>query len=187
MATYPTSLDVFTNPDATDPLDDPSHSAQHSDANDAIEELEVKLGVGASTPAAGKVLLGVDAGESEWVAGSESKGARFFRPHASLSDAGSIYFERAVTLIGWVVLNDVPGSVVFDVWSDSYGSYPPDVTDTITASDKPLTSSSIKGKGTCSGWDVDVDADTTLYIVVDTTATGGIRWSDVRLIYTYAG
>lgn len=42
---YPTSLDAFTNPEATDTLDSPSHSEQHSDANDALEALEAKVGI----------------------------------------------------------------------------------------------------------------------------------------------
>lgn len=43
---YPTSLDNFTNPTANDSLNLPSHSTQHSNANDAIEAIEAKLGVG---------------------------------------------------------------------------------------------------------------------------------------------
>jgi hypothetical protein len=46
MATnFPTSLDNFTNPTSGDPLNSPSHSGQHADANDAIEALEIKVGI----------------------------------------------------------------------------------------------------------------------------------------------
>lgn len=45
---FPTSLDTLTNPTATDYLNSPSHSGQHSDANDAIEALEAKVGVDGS-------------------------------------------------------------------------------------------------------------------------------------------
>ena len=49
MATnFPTSIDSLTNPNSTDTLDSPSHSGQHSDANDAIEALEAKVGVNGS-------------------------------------------------------------------------------------------------------------------------------------------
>jgi len=41
---FPTDLDEFTNPTASDYLNSPSHSAQHADANDAIEALEAKVG-----------------------------------------------------------------------------------------------------------------------------------------------
>jgi hypothetical protein len=43
---YPTSLDVLTNPVSNDSLNAPSHSSQHANANDAIEAIEAKLGVG---------------------------------------------------------------------------------------------------------------------------------------------
>jgi len=47
MATnYPTSLDTLTNPVSNDSLNSPSHSAQHANANDAIEAIEAKLGIG---------------------------------------------------------------------------------------------------------------------------------------------
>ena len=49
MATnFPTSLDALTNPTSSDPLNSPSHSAQHANANDAIEALQAKVGVDSS-------------------------------------------------------------------------------------------------------------------------------------------
>lgn len=45
---YPTSLDTLTNPSATDRTNVVSHSGQHSDANDAIEALEAKVGADGS-------------------------------------------------------------------------------------------------------------------------------------------
>jgi hypothetical protein len=50
MATnFPTSLDSLTNPATSDQLSSPSHAAQHANANDAIEQLEAKVGVDGST------------------------------------------------------------------------------------------------------------------------------------------
>lgn len=46
--TFPTTLDVLTNPLSTDPPNNPSHSQQHADANDAIEALEAKVGINGS-------------------------------------------------------------------------------------------------------------------------------------------
>lgn len=49
MATnFPTSLDALTNPLSTDKLNAPSHSAQHANANDAIETIQAKVGVNGS-------------------------------------------------------------------------------------------------------------------------------------------
>jgi hypothetical protein len=55
MATnFPASVDSLTNPVSNDSLNSPSHSAQHANANDAIEAIETYLlGDGAS----GLVLL----------------------------------------------------------------------------------------------------------------------------------
>lgn len=49
MATnFPTGLDALTNPAPTDPLNAPSHSDQHINANDAIEALQTKVGIDSS-------------------------------------------------------------------------------------------------------------------------------------------
>jgi len=45
---FPSSLDNFTNPTSTDTLDSPPHDVQHSDANDAIENLQAKVGIDSS-------------------------------------------------------------------------------------------------------------------------------------------
>ena len=44
--TYPTTLDAFTNPTATDLLTSPDHATQHANINDAVEALETKVAIG---------------------------------------------------------------------------------------------------------------------------------------------
>lgn len=45
MATnFPVSLDVLSNPIGSNTLNSPSHSSQHSNANDAIEAIQAKVG-----------------------------------------------------------------------------------------------------------------------------------------------
>lgn len=66
MTDYPTSLDAFVNPTGSDFLNSPNHVDQHSQVNDAVEALEAKLGIGASTPVAGKLLRGDGSGSSAW-------------------------------------------------------------------------------------------------------------------------
>lgn len=46
---YPGALDSLTNPTANDTLAAVPHHTQHANANDAIEALEAKVGIGAST------------------------------------------------------------------------------------------------------------------------------------------
>lgn len=45
---YPGSLDSLSNPAGTDTLNNPSHSSQHTNANDAIEAIESALGANLS-------------------------------------------------------------------------------------------------------------------------------------------
>lgn len=52
MATnFPTSLDTLANPTPTEPLSQNPHSDYHTNANDAIEALETKVGIDASADA----------------------------------------------------------------------------------------------------------------------------------------
>ena len=44
-STFPTSIDSFTDPLSTSPLNSPSHSAQHTDLNDAVEKVETYMGL----------------------------------------------------------------------------------------------------------------------------------------------
>lgn len=64
--TYPTSLDALTNPVGTNTLDSPDHATQHSNANDILEALESKVGLGAGTPTANTVLVGSGNGTATW-------------------------------------------------------------------------------------------------------------------------
>jgi microcystin-dependent protein len=49
MATsFPSGLDALTNPTSANGLNSPDHAGQHSDANDAIEALEAKVGITSS-------------------------------------------------------------------------------------------------------------------------------------------
>lgn len=68
---YPTSLDSFTDPLSNSPLNSPSHAGQHQDLNNSVEQLEAKLGTGASPAAsatANKVLVANGSGGSSWAA-----------------------------------------------------------------------------------------------------------------------
>jgi len=45
---FPASLDSLTNPTSSDSLNSPSHSAQHANVNDAVEALQLKVGIDSS-------------------------------------------------------------------------------------------------------------------------------------------
>lgn len=63
---YPNSTDSFSVPTSASTLDNPSHSSQHVNANDAIVAIQTKLGTGASASTAGTVLRGTATGTSAW-------------------------------------------------------------------------------------------------------------------------
>lgn len=64
------------------------------------------------------------------------------------------------------------GSIVIDVWKDSYANYPPTVADTITASAKPTISSGIKSQdSTLTGWTTSVTAGDILGFNVDSVTS----------------
>ena len=48
----------------------------------------------------------------------------------------------------WRVIADVSGSIVIDVWKDTYANHPPTVADTIAGSEKPTLSSATKNEDT---------------------------------------
>lgn len=179
MADYPTSLDNFTNPLSTDPLDAPSHSGQHSDVNDAVEELEDKLGVGASLPAEGKTLLGIAGGATSWVDAKHLLGAHFWKP--------TIASERVVVPVpydceakGWQVITGDDGDSELDVWLvDAVDLDTASSADSVVGSNPPSTTASRLGSGDVTGWsDVTFTAGQLLiFSVVSVSAVG--RWVTV--------
>src|SRR3990167_719387 len=63
---FPSSLDSLTNPSGTDSVATVSHSGQHSNANDALEAIEAKVGIGSATPVANTLFSSVATGISGW-------------------------------------------------------------------------------------------------------------------------
>ena len=73
---FPASLDAFPDPLVNSPLNSPSHAALHQDVNDAVEKIEVKLGVGVSDAddaSVNQVLMADGAGGSAWESVTNSK------------------------------------------------------------------------------------------------------------------
>ena len=71
-ANYPGSLDADSNDSLpktisnTANLNSPNHAEMHGRSNDAVIELETKVGTGASTASTGAVLIGTGSGASAW-------------------------------------------------------------------------------------------------------------------------
>lgn len=86
---YPGAYDALTNPTASDPLTSPSHAAQHTNANDAIEAIQQRVGLsGTSFP------------------GSPTSGQRFLRTDRNLE----YYYDGT----RWLTVNEytIPFSIL---------------------------------------------------------------------------
>lgn len=88
---------------------------------------------------------------------------------------GRKYFARVPfdgEITGWTLLGDASGSVVLDLWKTTYASAPPTVTDTITASAKPVLSSQVKNTDTTlTGWTKAVSAGDVFALNIDSAST----------------
>lgn len=85
---------------------------------------------------------------------------------------GDITIPFACTITEWTLLADQSGSIQIDIWKDTYANYPPTVADTITASAKPLFSTTTKGQSsTLTGWTTSIAAGDTLRFNVDSVTT----------------
>jgi hypothetical protein len=76
------------------------------------------------------------------------------------------------TINKWTLQADQSGSIVIDIWKDTYANFPPTVADTITGSAKPTISASNKGNSsTLTGWTTTITAGDILYFNVDSCST----------------
>lgn len=66
---------------------------------------------------------------------------------------GDLRIKFAFTIQSVTLLADQTGSIVIDIWKDSYANYPPTAGDSITAAAKPTISAAIKAENTTlTGW-----------------------------------
>jgi hypothetical protein len=85
---------------------------------------------------------------------------------------GDLRIPFACTITKATLLADQSGSIVIDVWKDTYANFPPTVADTITAAAKPTLSGAAKSEdSTLTGWTTAVAAGDVLRFNVDSVAT----------------
>lgn len=85
---------------------------------------------------------------------------------------GFVEIPYAMTITGWQIFADQSGSVVVDVWKDSYANFPPTVADTITGSEKPTLSSAQNNQDlSLSTWNTSLTAGDILAYNVDSIST----------------
>lgn len=59
---------------------------------------------------------------------------------------GFLEIPFACAITGWTILADQSGSIVVDVWKDTYANFPPTVDDTIAGSEKPTLATAQKNQ-----------------------------------------
>lgn len=80
--------------------------------------------------------------------------------------------DFSATITGWELVADQSGSIVIDLWKDSYANFPPLVGDTITASAKPTLSSATKNRATSvPTWIRTINKGDVLRVNVDSAST----------------
>ena len=83
-----------------------------------------------------------------------------------------LYVPFACTITAATLTANESGSIVLDIWKDSYANFAPTVADTITASAKPTLSSAQKAQdATLTGWTKSIAAGDILRINVDSVTT----------------
>lgn len=92
----------------------------------------------------------------------------------------SVYVPYAFTITGYTLVADQVGSIVLDVWRDSYANYPPSVADTIAGSEKPTIAAAIKTQDTnLTTWTTAITAGNCISVNIDSAAT--ITWCSLTL------
>lgn len=85
---------------------------------------------------------------------------------------GDIRIPYACTILSATLLANEAGSIVIDVWKDTYANYPPTDADSITAAAPPTIAASNKSEDAALvGWTTAIAAGDTLRFNVDSCAT----------------
>jgi len=82
----------------------------------------------------------------------------------------SVPFDCTIT--GWTLVADQSGSIVIDVWKDTYANFPPTVADTIAGTEKPTLSSVQKNEDSnLTTWTTAIAAGDVIGFNVDSAST----------------
>jgi hypothetical protein len=83
-----------------------------------------------------------------------------------------LYIPYDCTITGWLLIGDQSGSIVIDLWKNTFANAPATVADTITGSAKPTLSSENKAQSTTlTGWATSLSAGDYLEVNVDSATT----------------
>lgn len=96
--------------------------------------------------------------------------------NTGIKPTGQVKIPSAGTITGWEVKScdstPTTGSIVIDIWKDTYTNYPPTIADTITASAKPTLTAGTKAQSsTLTGWTTAITAGDIFYFNVDSASS----------------
>jgi hypothetical protein len=85
---------------------------------------------------------------------------------------GDVTIPFAMSISGWTITADQTGSIVVDLWKDTYANFPPTAADTITGSEKPTLSSAVKNQdNNLTTWTTSVSSGDIIRFNVDSVST----------------
>jgi hypothetical protein len=98
---------------------------------------------------------------------------------------GYLEIPFACTITQATLLADVSGSIVIDVWKDTYANFPPVDAGSITASAPPTISAAVKSQdATLTGWTTSVSAGDILGFNVDSATTVTLATLSLKIART---
>ena len=96
---------------------------------------------------------------------------------SAITTGTKIYFKVPfdISINSWELAADQSGSIVIDIWKDTYANFPPTVGDTMTGSEKPTLSNQQTNRDTnLTTWNTSVASGDYLVLHVD-SATSVIK------------
>ncbi len=85
---------------------------------------------------------------------------------------GYVTIPYNCTITGWDIFADQVGSCVIDLWKDTYANFSPNISDSITGSEKPtLTSAQKNQDNSLSTWTTSISAGDIIAFNVDSATT----------------
>ena len=87
-------------------------------------------------------------------------------------EMGYISIPYDGTITKWRLVADQSGDIVVDVWKDTYGNFPPTISDSIAGSDLPTLSGAQKAESTSlTGWVTNIQAGDVIGFTINSVST----------------
>jgi len=150
-----------------------------------LDDIAVSVSIPSSAMVVGNYLLVAIPGGNprdacvvaSWPAGSSGTASLTFvidggGSAITTGQKGHLEIPFACTIKQVTLLADQSGSIVVDIWKDTYANFPPTDADSITASAPPTISSAQKSQdSTLTGWTKSISSGDILAFNVDSCAT----------------